>query len=74
MATVPIPFTDEEVDTSDDATDVAMTVALVVVGFAAFSWFSSVGDGLASAANSFIASSLGVDLTNPDEDNEVPGV
>lgn len=64
MPEVPIPFTDEEVDTGDGATSVGMTIALVIAGFALFAWARGVGGYVANQANSYISNALGFDPTS----------
>jgi hypothetical protein len=67
MAEVPIPFTEQEVDTDDDATSIVLTVGLVIAGFALLAWARGVGDYLASQANSFITNMLGFDPTSGED-------
>lgn len=67
MADIPIPFTDEEVDTGSGLRGVAMTLVMVIVGFAVFAWSRDVGGYLASEVNSFVADSLGVDPTSGED-------
>jgi hypothetical protein len=64
MAEVPIPFVDEDVDTDEGVSGVAMTVGLVIAGFAVLAWARGVGGYLASEANSTISNYLGVDPTS----------
>jgi hypothetical protein len=68
MEDIPIPFTNEEVDTSSGVRGVAMTLAMVIVGFAVFAWSQDVGGYLASQANSVVTSALGFDPTSGDDE------
>jgi hypothetical protein len=67
MEDIPIPFTGEEVDTDSGLRGIAVTVGVVIVGFAVLSWSQGVGDYLASKANSFVTSSLGFDPTSGED-------
>lgn len=67
MADIPIPFTGEEVDTDDGASDVAMTLGLVIAGFAVLAWAQGVGGYLANQANSYVTNLLGFDPTSGQE-------
>ena len=67
MADISIPFTDEEVDTDSGLRGVAMTVAMVIVGFAVLSWSQGVGGYLANKANSFVTNTLGFDPTSGED-------
>lgn len=69
MAEVPIPFTEEEVDTSSGARGVAMTLAAVIAGFAVLAWSRDVGGYVADRVNSFLTSLLGVDPTSGESDD-----
>lgn len=66
MSSVPIPFVDESVDTSDGVTGVAMTLVMVIVGFAILSWARGVGGYVAEEANEQISGLIGVDPTSGD--------
>lgn len=67
MPEVPIPFTDEEVDTDSGLRGVAMTVGMVIAGFAILSWSQGVGGYLSNKANSFISNQLGFDPTSGED-------
>lgn len=60
MAEVPVPFTEEEVDTSDGKGAVA-TVALLIAGFGVFSMAQGIGGTLANTATNKIAEYTGYD-------------
>jgi hypothetical protein len=64
MADIPIPFTDEEVDTDDDWKSIVVTLVAVAVGFGLLVWLRDVGGTLASQANSYISNTIGFDLTS----------
>ena len=68
MPEVPIPFTDEEVDTSDDSKSIVMTLVAVAVGFGLLAWLQGVGGMLADKANSFISNQIGVDPTTGEDE------
>jgi hypothetical protein len=67
MATVPIPFVDQDVDTDDDATSIGMTVGLVIIGFALFAWFQDVGGYVANQMNSYLSDLIGFDPTSGED-------
>jgi len=67
MTEVPIPFTDEEVDTDSGLRGVAMTIGMVIVGFAILSWSRGVGGYLSNKANSFVTNTLGFDPTSGED-------
>jgi hypothetical protein len=67
MATIPIPFVEEDLDTGDGVTSILMTVGLLIAGFAAFSWSQDVGGYVAQRVNSFIAGLVGVDPTSGED-------
>lgn len=71
MAEVPIPFTEEEVDTSSGARGVVMTLAAIIAGFAVLAWSQDVGSYVADQVNSFLTSLLGVDPTSGESDDEL---
>jgi len=64
MPEVPIPFTDEEVDTSDDTSSILMTLVVVAAGFGLLAWLQGVGGMLANKANNYISELVGVDPTS----------
>lgn len=66
MPEVPIPFTDQEVDTDDDTSSIVMTIVGVLAGFALLAWLRGVADNLANQANSFISNLIGYDPTSGD--------
>lgn len=72
MAEVPVPFTEEEVDTSDGKGAV-MTVALLIAGFGVFSMAQGIGGTLANTATNKIAQFTGWDPTTGEETG-APGV
>jgi len=72
MAEVPVPFTEEEVDTSDGKGAV-VTVALLIAGFGVFSMAQNLGGTLATTATNKIAQVTGIDPTTGQETG-VPGV
>lgn len=61
---VEIPFTEQEIDTSDDASSIGLTVLAVIIGFALFAWLRDVGQTLANQANSYISGLVGIDPTS----------
>lgn len=63
MAEVPIPLTDEEIDTSE-GTGALVTVGLVIVGFMILAVARGMGSALAGQFNSLIASATGIDPTS----------
>jgi hypothetical protein len=67
MTEVPIPFLDEEVDTDSGLRGVAMTIAMVILGFAVFAWSQDVGSFVANRTNSFVTNLLGFDPTSGDD-------
>lgn len=67
MSEVPIPFTSQNIDTDDDATGVAFTVGLLIVGFAIFAWARDTGGYVANWANRKLSSVIGVDPTSGEE-------
>jgi len=67
MAKIPIPFTDEEVDPDSGLRGIAMTVGMVIVGFAILSWSQAVGGYLSNKANSFVTDTLGFDPTSGED-------
>jgi hypothetical protein len=67
MAEIPIPFTNEGVDTDDDTSSILMTVGATIAGFALFAWSEDVGTYLASRANGAITNALGVDPTTGED-------
>ena len=73
MPDIPIPFAGEEIDPSDDASGILMTLVVVMVGFAIFAWLQDVGGYLANRANNTISGLVGFDPTSG-QDAEVPGV
>jgi len=64
MATIDVPFTDQQVDTDDDAGSIVMTVGMIIVGFALLAWARDVGDYVANRANSTVTGLLGIDPTS----------
>jgi hypothetical protein len=72
MPEVPIPFTDQEVDTDDDTSSIVMTLVVVAVGFAAFVWLRDAGGYLARTANSTISNLVGFDPTSGENTQEDP--
>jgi len=71
MAEVPIPFTDEEIDSSSGAQGVAFSLATIIAGFALLAWSQDVGSYVADRVNSFLTSLLGVDPTSGESDDEL---
>lgn len=63
MPEVPVPFTGEEVDTSD-GTGAVITVVLLILGFGVFSMAQGIGGALASTANDKIAQYTGINPTS----------
>jgi len=61
MAEVPVPFTGEEIDTSDGGGDVAMKIGLITAGFGVLAMARGVGGALASTVNNKIAQITGYD-------------
>lgn len=61
MAKAEIPFTDQEVSTSNPSGSV-MTILMLIAGFAVFSMASDIGDNLGDRINSAIGEFIG---TNP---------
>jgi hypothetical protein len=72
MPEVPIPFTDQQVDTDDDTSSIVMTIVGVLVGFALLAWLRGVADNLANQANSFISNLVGYDPTSGENTQEDP--
>jgi len=66
MAEVPVPFTEEELDTSDGMGAV-MTVVLLIAGFGIFSMAQGIGGTLASTATNYIAQFTGYNPTTGQE-------
>jgi hypothetical protein len=67
MPEVPIPFTDEEVDTDEDTSSIVMTLVVVALGFGLLAWLQGVGGMLADKANSYISDLIGVDPTSGED-------
>jgi hypothetical protein len=67
MPEVPIPFTDEEVDTDDDTGSIVMTLVVVAAGFGLLAWLQGVGGMLANKANNYITDLIGVDPTSGED-------
>jgi hypothetical protein len=67
MPEVPIPFTDEEVDTDDDTSSIVMTLVVVALGFGLLAWLQGVGGMLANKANNYISGLIGVDPTSGED-------
>lgn len=67
MATIEVPLTDQEIDTDDGATSMAMTVGMLILGFALFAWAQSVGGYVAQEANGFVSNILGTDPTSGED-------
>lgn len=65
MTKVPVPFTDQDIDT-DEGTSALMTVVLLIAGFSIFAMASSIGDYLAQRANQGIAALTGVNPATGD--------
>jgi len=61
MPEVPIPFTDEEVDTDEDTSSIVMTLVVVALGFGLLAWLQGVGGMLANKANNYISGLIGID-------------
>jgi hypothetical protein len=72
MPEVPIPFTDQSVDSDDDAPSIVMTIVGVLAGFALLAWLRGVADNLANEANSFISNLIGYDPTSGENTQEDP--
>lgn len=69
MDSIPIPFADQQVDTSDPTKGV-YTVLLLVAGFTIFSMASSIGEFAGSRINQGIGAVLGVNpATGESEDD-----
>lgn len=74
MPEVPIPFTDEEVDTDEGTSSIVMTLVVVALGFGLLAWLQGVGSMLANKANSFIADATGTDPTTGESADDGLGV
>lgn len=75
MSEVPIPLTDQEIDTDDGAKSILVTLGMVILGFATLAWSQDVGTVLANKVNSTIADVTGYDPASGDSaDDGVPGV
>ncbi|QGX95001.1 hypothetical protein EI982_09460 [Haloplanus rallus] len=69
MAEIPVPLTDQEVDTSDP-TSAGMMIGLLIVGFAIFAMAQGIGGYLASRANSALGDLIGFNpATGEDSDS-----
>lgn len=62
MAEIPIPFTGEDVDTSDGAVPILMTLGAVIAGFAVLSMVQSAGNNLYQRANAAFTRFTGIQL------------
>jgi len=63
MTEVPVPFTGEEVDTSDGASSVAMSIGVLIAGFGLFELARSTGGTVAQMATNKISQVTGYDPT-----------
>lgn len=72
MAEIPVPFIEEDVDTSDRS-GVIMTLVMLIAGFAVYTMTSSIGEYVANVANSKLGEFIGFNPATG-EDSEVPGV
>jgi hypothetical protein len=66
MADIPIPFTNQEVDTDDGASGILMTVAVMVVGFGLFAMAQDAGQNLYGKASGIVAQLTGMNLDGSD--------
>jgi hypothetical protein len=73
MAEVPVPLTEEEIDTSDP-TNALMAVGMLIVGFGVFSMTQSIGDRLANTANSALGQVLGQNPATGEDSDDGLGV
>jgi len=73
MAKVEVPFTEQEVDTSSP-TSAAMTIVLLIGGFAVFSMASGIGDYVASRANNSLAAVIGFNPATGSDGDSTPDV
>lgn len=73
MADIPIPFTGEEVDTSDGVVPIAMTLGALIAGFGILTMAQRAGANLFGTANSFVRNTLGIQLDGS-SDNGPGGV
>jgi hypothetical protein len=69
MADIPVPLTDQEVNTNDPM-DAGVMIGLLIVGFAIFAMAQGIGGYLASRANSVLGNYIGFNpATGEDSDN-----
>jgi hypothetical protein len=71
MADIPIPLTDQEVDTSEP-TSALMMVGMLIAGFAVFAMTQAIGTNLANQVNSYLGNFIGINPgTGEDADQGV---
>jgi hypothetical protein len=68
-----IPFVGESVSLTNPAM-LATTAVSLILGFALFSMAEGIGEQVASSVNATLASLLGMDVGDANDDNGVPGV
>jgi hypothetical protein len=73
MAEVPVPLTDQEVDTSEP-TSALMMIGMLIVGFGIFSMTQSIGDRIANTANSALGQVLGQNPATGEDSDDGLGV
>lgn len=62
MAEVPIPFTEQSIDTDDDASTIGLTLVFVAIGFAALAMLQDAGSTIYNKANSVFSDVTGRSL------------
>jgi hypothetical protein len=73
MPEVEVPFTSQEVDTSNPSEGLS-TVVMLIAGFALFSMASGIGNYVADKANSALGGVIGVNPATGESNEGVPGV
>lgn len=73
MATIEVPFTDQEVDTSEP-TSALTAILFLIAGFAVFAMTRSIGENAGQTLNQALGSILGVNPATGESDDGIPGV
>lgn len=74
MAEIPVPFTGQEIDTSEDAGNIVMTLGAMLVGFIILAFMQAVGSTGAQSLASTLGSALGFNPATGESDDGGLGV
>lgn len=73
MSQIPIPFTGEDVSTSNP-TSMIVTIAMIMVGFVIFAFARMVGQTGAQTLSNAVAQTTGVNPSGEDSGENSPGM